>query len=58
MQGVEVFSSLLRHQNFIKELKKCLSKIKVWVPFKIDHEGTQIIFRKETKWNLKIKLNH
>ena len=25
-------------------IKKSLSKIKVWVPFKIDHSGTQIIF--------------
>ena len=28
-----------------KKIKKSLSKIKVWVPFTIDHEGTQIIFR-------------
>ena len=28
-----------------KKIKKSLSKIKVWVPFKIDHEGTQIIFK-------------
>jgi D-glycero-alpha-D-manno-heptose-7-phosphate kinase len=27
------------------KIKKSLAKIKVWVPFKIDHEGTQIIFR-------------
>ena len=29
------------------KIKKSLAKIKVWVPFKIDHEGTQIIFRNE-----------
>ncbi len=29
------------------KIKNSLSKIKVWVPFKIDHEGTQIIFRNE-----------
>ena len=44
--------------KFHNRIKKSLSKIKVWVPFKIDYEGTQIIFRNETKWNLKIKLNH
>ena len=38
------FFFFLAPPNQHEQIRKALPKIKVWVPFKVDHTGSQVIF--------------